>query len=101
MFVGAGLALGLSAIIGIVLFVTVGSFNEPYEQLFEGLTTALIIPAVVLTGFILGGRSDSMTITVAFAVACLVGGSAYAVAFMALSVFTSRAFLLELAYVLI
>ena len=42
-----------------------------------------------------------MTITLAFAVACLVGGSAYAVAFMALSVFTSRAFLLGLAYVLI
>jgi ABC-2 type transport system permease protein len=66
-----------------------------------GLTAALVVPAVLLTGLILGGRSDSMTITLAFAVACLVGGSAYAVAFMALSVFTSRAFLLGLAYVLI
>ena len=58
-----------------------------------GLTAALVVPAVLLTGLILGGQSDSMTITLAFAVACLVGGSAYAVAFMALSVFTSRAFL--------
>ena len=66
-----------------------------------GLTAALIVPSVLLTGLLLGGRSDSMTITVAFAVACLVGGSAYAVAFMTLSVFTSRAFLLGLAYVLI
>jgi ABC-2 type transport system permease protein len=66
-----------------------------------GLTAALVVPAVLLTGFILGSGSDSMTITLAFAVACLLGGSAYAVAFMALSVFTSRAFLLGLAYVLI
>src|SRR6476659_10574634 len=66
-----------------------------------GLTAALVVPAVLLTGLILGGQGDSMTITLAFAVACLVGGSAYAVAFMALSVFTSRAFLLGLAYVLI
>jgi ABC-2 type transport system permease protein len=42
-----------------------------------------------------------MTTIVGFAVACLVGGSAYAVAFLALSVFTTRAFLVGLAYVLI
>ena len=42
-----------------------------------------------------------MTAIVGFAVACLVGGSAYAIAFMALSVFTSRALLLGLAYTLI
>ena len=59
------------------------------------------MPAVLLTGFLLGGGSDATTITVAFAIACLLGGSAYAIAFMALSVFTSRAFLLGLAYVLI
>ena len=34
-FLGAGLALGLSALLGIILFQTVGSFEEPYEQLFE------------------------------------------------------------------
>ena len=66
-----------------------------------GLTAALVVPAVVLTGFLLGDRTDPMTATVGFAVACFVGGSAYAVAFMALSVFTSRALLLGLAYTLI
>ena len=67
-----------------------------------GLTAALVVPAVVLTGLLLGSRGgDTATTVVAYAVACLVGGSAYAVAFVALSVFTSRAFLLGLAYVLI
>ena len=66
-----------------------------------GLTAALVVPAVVLTGFLLGDRTDPMTAIVGFAAACLVGGSAYAVAFMALSVFTSRALLLGLAYILI
>ena len=46
-------------------------------------------------------QGDTTTTIVGFAVACLVGGSAYAVAFMALSVFTSRALLLGLAYTLI
>jgi ABC-2 type transport system permease protein len=66
-----------------------------------GLTAVLVVPAVILTGILLGGRGDAMTVTAAFAAACLVGGSAYAVAFLALSVFTSRAFLIGLAYVLI
>jgi ABC-2 type transport system permease protein len=66
-----------------------------------GLTAALVVPAVLLTGFLLGSRADSTTAMVGFSVACLVGGSAYAVAFMALSVFTSRALLLGLAYTLI
>jgi ABC-2 type transport system permease protein len=66
-----------------------------------GLTAALVVPSVVLTGLLLGTGSDAMTTVVAFALACLIGGSAYATAFVALSVFTSRAFLVGLAYVLI
>ena len=66
-----------------------------------GLTAALVVPAVVLTGFLLGSRTDAGTVIVGFSVACLVGGSAYAIAFMALSIFTSRALLLGLAYTLI
>ena len=38
---------------------------------------------------------------IAYSVACLVGGSAYATAFVTLSLFTSRALLLGLAYTLI
>jgi ABC-2 type transport system permease protein len=66
-----------------------------------GLTAVLVVPSVVLTALLLGRGADAMTSVVGFAVACLVGGSAYAAAFMALSVYTSRAFLLGLAYVLI
>lgn len=65
-----------------------------------GLTAALVVPSVILTGILLG-RGDALTTIVGFGVACLVGGSAYAVAFLALSVFTTRAFLVGLAYVLI
>lgn len=66
-----------------------------------GMTVALVVPAVVLTGLLLGSRTDATTSIVGFSVACLVGGSAYAIAFMTLSVFTSRALLLGLAYTLI
>jgi len=45
-WLGTGLAVALSLAIGIVLFNTVGSFEEPYEQIFEG-TTMLAAAAVV------------------------------------------------------
>ena len=40
-FLGAGAAIGLSAVLGIILFVTVGGFEEPYEQIFEAATLML------------------------------------------------------------
>jgi high-affinity iron transporter len=45
-WLGTGLAAALSLIVGIVLYQTVGSFAEPYEQIFEG-TTMLVAAAVV------------------------------------------------------
>ena len=66
-----------------------------------GLTAAMVVPAVLLTGVLLGSRNDTATTLIGFTVACFVGGSAYAAAFVALSLFTSRALLLGLAYVLI
>lgn len=66
-----------------------------------GLTAALVVPAVILTGLLLGSRHDTTTTVIAYSVACLVGGSAYATAFVTLSLFTSRALLLGLAYTLI
>ena len=65
-----------------------------------GLTALLIVPAVALTGILLS-RTDMATTVTAFTVACLFGGTAYAIGFLALSTFTSRAFLIGLAYVLI
>ena len=66
-----------------------------------GLTSLLVVPAIIITGLLLGGRTDPMASIVGYSVACLVGGSAYAAAFMTLSVFTSRALLIGLAYTLI
>ena len=66
-----------------------------------GMTVALVVPAVLITGLLLGSGTDAMTAIMGFSAACLLGGSAYAVAFMALSTFTSRALLLGLAYTLI
>ena len=67
-----------------------------------GLTAALVVPAIVLTGVLLSGLgSNSLTTVWAFAVAALVGGTAYAVAFVTLSAFTSRALLVGLGYTLL
>jgi high-affinity iron transporter len=59
-FVGAGLALGLSAVLGIALFVSVGSFEEPYEQLFEGLT--MILAAAVVTWMLFWMRRQAASV---------------------------------------
>ena len=59
-FLGAGLAIGLSAVLGIGLFVTVGSFKEPYEQLFEGLT--MILAAGVVTWMLFWMRRQAASL---------------------------------------
>ncbi len=59
-FVGAGLALGLSALLGIILFQTVGAFQEPYEQLFEGLT--MIAAAAVVTWMLFWMRRQARSV---------------------------------------
>jgi len=65
-----------------------------------GLTAVLILPPVIVTAILLS-RTDLATTIEAFTIACFFGGTAYAIAFLALSTFTSRAFLIGLAYVLI
>ena len=59
-FLGAGLALGLSALLGIILFQTVGSFQEPYEQLFEALT--MIVAASVVTWMLFWMRRQARSV---------------------------------------
>lgn len=59
-FAGAGLAVVLSAVIGIVIFVTVGSFEEPYEQLFEAIT--LIVAASVVTWMLFWMRRQAASV---------------------------------------
>jgi high-affinity iron transporter len=45
-WIGTGLAVMLSGALGLILFNTVGAFEEPYEQIFEG-STMLLAAAVV------------------------------------------------------
>jgi ABC-2 type transport system permease protein len=67
-----------------------------------GITAALVFPATVATALLAGGR-NALTApdAVAYALAVAVGGIAYACAFVTLSVFTGRALILGLCYVLI
>ena len=46
-WIGTGLAVIVSIAMGLVIFTTVGSLNEPYEQIFEGST--LLLAAGVVT----------------------------------------------------
>jgi high-affinity iron transporter len=46
-WIGTGVAVVLSVIVGVLIFSSVGAFHEPYEQIFEG--TTLLIAAGVVT----------------------------------------------------
>jgi high-affinity iron transporter len=59
-FVGAGLAIGLSAILGIILFVSVGGLQEPYEQVFEAIT--LFAAAAVVTWMLFWMRRQARSV---------------------------------------
>jgi ABC-2 type transport system permease protein len=66
------------------------------------LTAVLLVPPIVITGLLLGGLgASSLSTTVGFALACLLGGTAYATAFTALGTVTSRALIVGLGYTLI
>jgi high-affinity iron transporter len=56
-WLGAGAAIVLSVVIGVVLFSTIGGFEEPAEQIFEGL--AMIIAAAVVTWMLFWMRRAS------------------------------------------
>jgi high-affinity iron transporter len=59
-WIGAGAAAALSTAIGLVIFSTVGSFQEPYEQLFEG--SAMLLAAAVVTWMLFWMRRQSMNL---------------------------------------
>ena len=59
-FVGAGLAGVLSAFLGVALYVTVGSFQAPYEQLFEAAT--LLLAAGVVTWMLFWMRRQAASV---------------------------------------
>jgi high-affinity iron transporter len=59
-WLGSGVAVVLSVALGLLIFNTVGSFEEPYEQLFEG--SAMLLAAVVVTWMLFWMRRQSMNL---------------------------------------
>jgi len=59
-FWGVGIAISLSAVLGVALYVTVGSFEEPYEQVFEGAT--MLLAAAVVTWMLFWMRRQAASV---------------------------------------
>ena len=59
-WLGAGLAVALSLVVGVPLFVTIGGFEEPAEQIFEGF--AMLTAAAVVTWMLFWMRRTSANI---------------------------------------
>jgi high-affinity iron transporter len=83
-FVGAGAAIAISAILGVILFVSVGELPAPYEQLFEAGT--LLAAATVVTWMLFWMRRQARSVRGELHAAvdrALDDGSAIALAFLA------------------
>ena len=59
-WLGTGLAVGVSVAVGIVLFNTVGALEEPYEQIFEG--TMMLLAAAVVTWMLFWMRRQAASV---------------------------------------
>jgi high-affinity iron transporter len=59
-WLGTGAAVALSTVIGVLLFVTIGGFEAPAEQIFEGF--AMIVAASVVTWMLFWMRRTSANI---------------------------------------
>ncbi len=57
---GAGAAVVVSVVVGLVLFVTIGGFEEPAEQIFEGF--AMLLAAGVVTWMLFWMRRTAANI---------------------------------------
>jgi ABC-2 type transport system permease protein len=67
-----------------------------------GLTALLVVPSTLLAGVLIGGTgSQQLSMTVAFAVAVLIGGFVYSAIFVALGAVTSRGLIIGLGYTLL
>jgi high-affinity iron transporter len=59
-WLGSSAAVILSVALGLLIFSTVGAFEEPYEQLFEG--SAMLLAAIVVTWMLFWMRRQSMNL---------------------------------------
>jgi high-affinity iron transporter len=83
-FAGAGSAILLSAVLGLILYVQVGGLEEPYEQIFEAVT--LVAAAAVVTWMLFWMRRQARSVKGELQAAvdrALDGGSVLALAVLA------------------
>lgn len=83
-WLGTGLAVAVSAAIGLILFNTVGAFAEPYEQIFEGST--MLLAAGVVTWMLFWMRRQAASVKGALQAAvdrALMVGGAWGLALLA------------------
>lgn len=83
-FAGAGSAILLSAVLGLILYVQVGGLEEPYEQIFEAVT--LLAAAAVVTWMLFWMRRQARSVKGELQAAvdrALDGGSVLALAVLA------------------
>jgi len=83
-WLGAGAAIALSLVMGIALFLTVGGFQEPYEQIFEGIT--MLVAAAVVTWMLFWMRRQAASVKGDLQAAvdrALTEGSIWGLAFLA------------------
>ena len=59
-FAGAGSAVLLSAVLGLILYIQVGGLEEPYEQIFEAIT--LFAAAAVVTWMLFWMRRQARSV---------------------------------------
>ena len=59
-WLGAGAAIAVSLVVGIALFLTIGGFEEPYEQVFEGV--AMLVAAGVVTWMLFWMRRQAASV---------------------------------------
>lgn len=83
-WLGTGLAVAVSVALGLILFNTVGSFQEPYEQIFEG--TTMLLAATVVTWMLFWMRRQAAGVKGELQAAVdrvLEAGGAWGLAFLA------------------
>src|SRR5579859_657412 len=59
-WLGTGTAVALSAFVGVILYVTLGTMPSPYEQIFEGGT--LLMAALVVTWMLFWMRRQARSV---------------------------------------
>ena len=59
-WLGAGMAIAVSLVLGVVLFTTVHGFPQPFEMVFEG--AAMLLAATVVTWMLFWMRRQAATV---------------------------------------